>query len=366
MCRSIAIYCAARSFPSLTPTQKSIGQAALITTLAIGALALAIHFNLDFQRVWEEKVVPLLADPRVRITFALITGLTGIVCVSFLIHRCSLLSQKQVNELYREAKRHFQGAFDFPDMSAFNRLKAEATAGNIHAQRRLGPMYRFAEGVEKDLTKALKWYEKAAAAGDQESQVALALMYERGVKEGIPRDLTKAVYWYEKAASQRGRHTHEAQYNLARLYQGHSGEEMMDHKKAVEWYKKVAAQQGSFTVEAEFELALMYEGGHGVPADGKEAARWYERVAGHAGSSFQATAQWNLGRLYRDGGSGVERDSTKAMEWFTKAAHGGFAYAQYSLGILLIDTGHGFLARGWLERAAAQGIVAAREALAKM
>ncbi len=45
-----------------------------------------------------------------------------------------------------------------------------ANEGDVEAQNCLGSIYRSGEGVEKDLEKALYWYEKAAKQGDIEAQ----------------------------------------------------------------------------------------------------------------------------------------------------------------------------------------------------
>jgi TPR repeat protein len=45
----------------------------------------------------------------------------------------------------------------------------------------------------------MKWYTKAAQAGDADAQNNLADMYKDG--QGVPRDLIRAYMWYTLAAS---------------------------------------------------------------------------------------------------------------------------------------------------------------------
>ena len=51
-----------------------------------------------------------------------------------------------------------------------------AKKGDPDAQRNLGMMYTYGEGVKKDLKKAVVWYTKAATQGESSSQ-AIALEF---------------------------------------------------------------------------------------------------------------------------------------------------------------------------------------------
>jgi TPR repeat protein len=53
------------------------------------------------------------------------------------------------------------------------------------------------EGVEKDIGKAIEWFEKAAEYGLQGAMYALGMLYEDG-KE-VEKDLEKTQYWYDLA-----------------------------------------------------------------------------------------------------------------------------------------------------------------------
>ena len=54
------------------------------------------------------------------------------------------------------------------------------------------------DGVEKDVEKAVYWWQKAADAGDSDAQYRLAFCYLKG--DGVEKDVEKAVYWCQKAA----------------------------------------------------------------------------------------------------------------------------------------------------------------------
>lgn len=240
MCRPItcsATCSALTSLPSLTPAQKSWGEAMVITALVIGVLALAIHFNLDFQRAWQEKVVPLLRDPGVRIPATLITGITSILCVSFLIHRCSLPSVKQMQELPSVKRaRELYLEVDKGSLDAKDKLMAAATEGDLYAQVFLARIYYLGTTVSKDKGEALKWFEKAAAQGYGDAQGVVGEMYFHG--HGVKPDKKVAAQWWEKAAVQGNA---DAQVALAKMYREGDGVEP-DNKKAEGWFRKAAAQ----------------------------------------------------------------------------------------------------------------------------
>ncbi len=124
---------------------------------------------------------------------------------------------------------------------------------------------------------ALRWYSRAAEAGDARAQYLLGVKHETGI--GVTASDRQAAEWFGRAAAQ-----------------GHA--------------------------EAQFKLAVMYEAGRGVPADLGEAVRLYRAAA----ESGLAEAQYNLGVAYLNG-SGVDRDVAEAFAWIALAADGGAAAA---------------------------------------
>lgn len=74
------------------------------------------------------------------------------------------------------------------------------------------------------------------------------------------------------------------------------------------------AQKGE--AEAQFELAKNYEGGRiGLPLDLAQAAHWYKQAA----EQGEPYAEASLGLLY-DFGKGVQRDYVQAYVWFERSA----------------------------------------------
>ena len=85
------------------------------------------------------------------------------------------------------------------------------------------------------------------------------------------------------------------------------------------------AEQGN--ASAQYNLGRMYRNGDDVKQDYGNAVNWYILAAeqGHA------NAQFKLGLMY-DMGIGVERDIGTAIMWYTFAAEQGNSDARYRLG----------------------------------
>ncbi|MDC8757253.1 hypothetical protein [Janthinobacterium fluminis] len=66
---------------------------------------------------------------------------------------------------------------------AFQGFSALAKAGHSAAQLQLGEMYGFGEGTPEDAGKAADWLNLAAAAGNREAPLALALVRERAARK---------------------------------------------------------------------------------------------------------------------------------------------------------------------------------------
>ena len=127
------------------------------------------------------------------------------------------------------------------------------------------------EAIEnKQFKDAFKQACKMADHDCTYSQCLLGIMYEKGV--GVEKDISKAIDWYTKAAN---KGMAEAQYRLGRLY--YFGKEVKrDPKKAAEWFDK-AAQQG--IGKAQYYLGKMYLKGDGVPKELRKARRWLRLAA---------------------------------------------------------------------------------------
>eukprot|EP00729_Bicosta_minor_P033020 gene33020-biopygen23682 len=104
------------------------------------------------------------------------------------------------------------------------------------AQYNLGCLYDTGKGVKQDHVEAVKWYRKAAEAGDAGAQYNLGTMYDNG--EGVEKDHVEAVKWYRKSAEAGNA---KAQHNLGAAYCNGKGVEQ-NFAKGVKWLQLAAVQ----------------------------------------------------------------------------------------------------------------------------
>ncbi|MBL1140670.1 MAG: sel1 repeat family protein [Proteobacteria bacterium] len=100
-------------------------------------------------------------------------------------------------------------AFDNGDYeTAFSLWLPLAESGDSDAQNYLGIIYYLGLGTNKDINKALEWYERAAKAGHADAQRNYGDMINFG--RGVQKDNYQAYKWYF-AASQQGNKKAETQ-----------------------------------------------------------------------------------------------------------------------------------------------------------
>lgn len=186
-----------------------------------------------------------------------------------------------------------------------------AEQGSVEAQAHLGCIYMYGKNSFPVFDKAVYWLEKAADQNDADSQNRLGELYERGL--GVPQKYLVAKDFYEKAATNSDYKSHEAQYNLGRMYDYGIGKVKMNPQQAVRWYQE-AAESGY--APALTRLGVKWREGDGVPQrDNKEALKNIQKAA----EQGYAPAYWELGNCYRYG-NGVDVSSKMALRYFLKAA----------------------------------------------
>ena len=154
--------------------------------------------------------------------------------------------------------------------------------------------------------KALNTFYTLAKKGDAKAQFNVALIYANG--KGVQKDLSKARKWYEKAAKQ---DNPSAQYNLAQLYHMAGEDDPHGYEKARYWYEK-AVESG--VTEAYNNLAALYIDGKGVKKDQQKAFELFEKAA----KMGDPAAQVNVGVLYA-WGEDITNDKMKAYDNLKKA-----------------------------------------------
>ncbi len=131
-------------------------------------------------------------------------------------------------------------------------------------------------GYSKEDVDLLLEFGKAIESGTSDYynqaflECDLGILYEKGI--GVEQDCHKAVYWYEKSAADGDEY---ARCNLADILRKGTGGVEIDWKRAFEIYKTVKHPYGPFRV------GYMYEHGMGVEKDMKKAIKWYKKGHRH-------------------------------------------------------------------------------------
>jgi len=188
----------------------------------------------------------------------------------------------------------------------FKEKLQEARQGSSNAQFDVGAMYQNGRGVSPDRNKAIEWYNKAAAQGEEKAVSRLKLLQAN--EERFGKELASA-----------GNGDKESQYKLGNMYTEGIGTDI-DLMKAAETFERSASQGYA---KAEYKLGLIYYEGTGVKANSKTAYKWFKQAA----DKDYAAAQYYLGKMYASG-NGVKRNYTTSLEWYKKALEGGFNQAR--------------------------------------
>jgi len=220
----------------------------------------------------------------------------------------------------------------------FAELKPEADKGNSAAQFELGRRFADGNGILKDSSEAVDWWQKAAVQGFPPAEYDLGLAYGRG--DGVPKDAEQGIKWCRMAADAG---LPVAQEFIGALYALPHSSLKQDYAQAFKLFK-AAADQGY--PHAEYLLALCYRDGKGTETNINESILWLQRAA----SNGLANAQVVLGKHCVDAGiisGGIPKqiepdfpmaklrtnsDFIRGVEWFQKAANQGNPDGQIYLG----------------------------------
>jgi TPR repeat protein len=81
-----------------------------------------------------------------------------------------------------------------------NQLDVIYRNGKAEDQFKYGQMYEEGNGVDRDCTKALNWYQRAADQHHPEAQFKLGVIYANGL--GVEKSVDRALSWLLPAAMQ--------------------------------------------------------------------------------------------------------------------------------------------------------------------
>lgn len=180
--------------------------------------------------------------------------------------------------------RSLRGREDGDFARAVALFRAAADKGYPAGMRWLGTAYEWgggfrASGNDVNMTEAVRWYRKAAEAGDADAMYTLGGLSERGAfrrdapptNEQFALETKEALGWYRLAAE---RGSAPAMLELADRYETGKGV-VQDAMVAARWFR-AAAEAGDWKGMA--GLSNMLEEGEGIPPNPAEAKLWAERA----------------------------------------------------------------------------------------
>ena len=228
-------------------------------------------------------------------------------------------------EIYDQGYYYYTGTQGYPlnYRLAFQRFTDAAAMMHSPSMNYLGLMYEYGKGVEKDLSRAFHWYQKAADLGDNWGLYNLARQYHDGLS--VPQDMDFAMKLY--------RESYEKGIHQAGFYMGNYLLERGKIREAFQAYKN-AAHAGDFP-NAWHQLGYMIETYPDLTDLDKKsrmanALQYYKKAAEKGlpiGMFMYGQRLFHLGQ-HRDG-----------AYWIKKAADTGLPEAQ-KLARLLRFAGH--------------------------
>lgn len=225
------------------------------------------------------------------------------------------------------------------------------------AYYQVGHYYQKGGIVEKNIPKAIEYFEKGAERGNTECKVHLGYIYKNGVD--TPINMEKSIYWFEQAAKE---NSVNAISNLAVIYHNAVNGIEKDFKKSFYWFEK-----GSLLGDASCQcfLGKMLYFGTGIKQDKERAfelfknssekmfpeglyllGNYYIHELNESEAAFQyfvksaqldnEIAQLNLGIWYRSG-IYIKKDFNMSFYWTNLAAKKGNIKAFVNLGFLYFN-----------------------------
>ena len=204
--------------------------------------------------------------------------------------------------------------------SAYELCSEAAEDGDAEAMHHMGDFFFRGNElleIDKNPSKAVEYYEKAAQKGFAQAMNMLGVCYSNGM--GVGKDILKACWWFEQAAD---KGFAAAKVNLALHYLLGDGIKA-DYEKAAELLQQVSDSQYSF---AQTILGICYLNGNGVANDERKGIEWLRKGAENGDGS----AYCNLALCYLDG-RGLRKDEQKAFVYFEKGASLGDVYSSVSM-----------------------------------
>ena len=157
------------------------------------------------------------------------------------------------------------GVAPFMAAAVTGNVQAPTAPGDAKALLTQGDAYLYGEGVPRDGRKALECYRQAAET-DADGLTCLGHLYFHG-DEGVRPNYTEALKWYEKAAAA-GKV--EAVHRLGKMYSRGLGT-VANQEKAFQWFLQAADMGDDY---ARMEIAFRCFVGNGTPIDRERCLKY--------------------------------------------------------------------------------------------
>ncbi|RKP26333.1 hypothetical protein SYNPS1DRAFT_14339, partial [Syncephalis pseudoplumigaleata] len=241
-----------------------------------------------------------------------------------LYHRGS----NRIKQDFRRAKRYYRSVASrvYSSNGKQKRTKnVDKEVAHLAAQAAglIGEMYWRGEGVKANNAVALRWFKHAIEYDDPVAYNALGVMYRDGVV--VHKDLTRATKYFHKAANMEN---DEAQVNLGKI--------MFDRKSYNEakYFFTAAASRGN--ILGQYYLADMHWEGLGTSYSCPLAVAYYKTVA--------EKGDWQYSPIPAGYQAYKRGDYETALLVYLQAAEMGYDVAQINAAWLLDKQRHGQLA----------------------
>ncbi len=241
------------------------------------------------------------------------------------------LENKSSNAPSVEAKNVAKNASASSDENAqekFDTIFLKASQGDANAQLALGVLYaRGVKPVSPNAQLALEWLEKSAKQGNVAAMNYIGVIYGDG--KLIKQDFSKAIYWRELAA-EKGSPADKFALANSFIY-GY----MLpaNQEKALLWLQK-AGEAGH--MDAINQLVSIYSN----RGDKQQAKHWKNQRSFAQISSARAgdaSAMYEVYRKYISGKGGLSKSIPKGLYWLRKAANAGHILAMDTLAMMYVN-----------------------------
>ena len=227
---------------------------------------------------------------------------------------------------------------------ALGNLASQADGGNINAKFYMGELHQYGYGsASKDLKKAFKFYFSAADKGDKESIQKLLYMAKNNASSIDNLERLRAYQTYDK--NNKSAIIEVSKKIASNFYNKKS------FKSALKYYKLAADLNDA---DSQDWVGYIYYNGKGVKVDYAVAVKWYQKAVDQ---NYESAIN-NMAYMYYQG-YGVGKNQTKAFGYYKKTADNNNKIGQDWVGFLY-EKGRGTdkdinKAIDWYDKSAKQG-----------